>query len=402
MSARMSVRMLVAALAVTALPQVVLAGPLTPPPGPVGPTNKTLSEVEPRVAINATNTPGDSDATPSVFKITQPGSYYLTGNITGVTGKIGIEVASGGVTIDLNGFVLGGVPGSLAGIACTESGMSSIAVRNGTIRGWGGAGVSFAAIGLVNNAQVSSLVVSGNGGGGIRAGYRCAVTECTVYSNTGIGISVGSDSTVSNCRVSGSTGDGINGTVSVTVTGCVSNENTGSGIAISSGVITGCVANSNTLNGINNSAGGVITACVANHNGGHGFNLSYGTISNSTARNNTLNGISVSSGCTILNNTCAANGVLDGVGAGIFATGNDNRIEGNNCMSADYGIRVTGIGNVIVRNSVSGNSTANWSISSSNVYGPIVDRTSPGSASVNGNAAADASGSTHPNANFTY
>lgn len=401
MSARMSVRMLVAALAVTALPQAVLAGPIAPPAGPVGPTHKTLSEVEPRIAINATNTPGDSDATPSMFKITQPGSYYLTGNISGVTGKIGIEIVTGGVTIDLNGFVLGGVPGSLAGIASTENGMSSVAVRNGTIRGWGGAGVNFSASGIVNNVQISSLVVSGNGGG-IRAGYRSNITDCTVYSNTGIGISVGSDSTVSNCRVSGSTGDGISGTSGVTVTGCVSNENTGTGIAISSGVISSCVTNGNTINGVSNSAGGVITGCASNANSGHGFSLSYGTISNSTARNNTLNGIVVSSGCVVLNNTCAANGVLDGTGAGIFATGNDNRIEGNNCMSADYGIRVNGIGNVIIRNTVSGNSTANWSISSNNVYGPIIDRTSPGSATVNGNSALDATGSSHPNANFTY
>jgi len=59
----------------------VNAGDLNPPPGPVASTMKTLSEVEPRIAVNSINTPGDAD---SLFKITQPGSYYLTGNITGV------------------------------------------------------------------------------------------------------------------------------------------------------------------------------------------------------------------------------------------------------------------------------------------------------------------------------
>lgn len=399
MKAMLSVRALLALATLSAMPLAAVAGPMTPPPGAPASTMKSLAEVEPRIAISAANTPGDAD---SVFKITQPGSYYLTGNVVGVAGKHGIEITTSGVSIDLGGFVLDGVPGSQGGIASTENGMHSIAVRNGTVRGWGGAGVSFAAIGLVNNAQVSSLVVSGNSGGGIRAGYRSSITECTGYNNLGIGISVGSDSTVSNCRISGSTGDGISGTTSVAVVGCVSNENTGAGIAFSSGVVTGCVSNGNLLNGVNNSAGGVITACVANNNGGHGFSLSYGTISNSTARNNTLNGIVVSSGCVILNNTCAANGVLEGVGAGIFATGNDNRIEGNNCMSADYGVRVSGSGNVIIRNTVSANSTANWSISSNNIYGPIIDRSSPASASVFGNSASDTLGSTHPNANFTY
>ena len=87
---------------------LLFAGPLDPPAGPVTSTYKTLTEVEPRIAISATNTPGDAD---SVFKITQPGSYYLTGNITGVVGKHGIEIAVSGVTLDLGGFDLVGVPG---------------------------------------------------------------------------------------------------------------------------------------------------------------------------------------------------------------------------------------------------------------------------------------------------
>jgi hypothetical protein len=65
------------------------AGPIDPPAGPVQSTMKGLDQIEPRIAINAVNTPGDDDATPSTFKITQPGSYYLAGNLTGETGKAG-------------------------------------------------------------------------------------------------------------------------------------------------------------------------------------------------------------------------------------------------------------------------------------------------------------------------
>ncbi|HZJ13677.1 MAG TPA: hypothetical protein VFD27_01440, partial [Chthoniobacteraceae bacterium] len=72
-------------------------GPLTPPGAPA-PTMKTLDQIEPRTAINSTNTPGDDD---SLFKITQPGSYYLPGNITGVATKHGIEITASDVTLDL-------------------------------------------------------------------------------------------------------------------------------------------------------------------------------------------------------------------------------------------------------------------------------------------------------------
>lgn len=59
------------------------AGPLNPPVGPVVPTAKPLAAVEPRIAPSDLSTPGDSD---SVFRIVQPGSYYLTGNLAAGAG----------------------------------------------------------------------------------------------------------------------------------------------------------------------------------------------------------------------------------------------------------------------------------------------------------------------------
>src|SRR5262245_41804718 len=108
----LSSRVALLALAVAAGAGASLAGPLDPPSGPVAPTMKPLDQVEPRTAINAVNTPGDATA---VFRITQPGSYYLTGNVAGVLNRSGIAVSAADVTIDLNGFAVLGAPGSLAG-----------------------------------------------------------------------------------------------------------------------------------------------------------------------------------------------------------------------------------------------------------------------------------------------
>lgn len=56
--------------ALSALSSRANAGPLTPPGGAVAPSGKTLTEVEPRIAINATNTPGNASV---LYRIAQPG-----------------------------------------------------------------------------------------------------------------------------------------------------------------------------------------------------------------------------------------------------------------------------------------------------------------------------------------
>jgi len=103
----------------------------------------------------------------------------------------------------------------------------------------------------------------------------------------------------------------------------------------------------------------------------------------------------------IRGNTCATNGLGAGDGANIHATLTQNRIAGNHCSSADRGIGVDNFGNIIIKNTCSGN-TINWVIVANNVCGPILDRTAPASAAINGNSAPDSTGSAHPNANFTY
>lgn len=348
----------VATLAAASVAAITLAGPLNPPFGPVRSTHKTLTEVEPRIAINATNTPGDplTDASPSLFKIDTPGSYYLTGNITGVAGKHGIEITTSGVTLDLNGFTLDGVAGMGAfnGIAVTVPDLRDISVVNGSVRGWGRKGVDLDTTG---NTRVSRILARDNVSTGIdTGGSGCVVTECSASGNS-TGMSVGLGST-----------------------------------------ITGCTANANTSTGIATSFACVISKCSAYSNDGDGFSSGNGSsIIDCVARVNSIHGIRVSSGrCLIRGNMCTNNQA-----AGIAVSGSGSRVEDNSCSGNLRGIDVGSADNIIIRNTCSANTT-NWDIVAGNHYGPIIDRTAVNPPAVTGNSAAEALGSTHPNANFTY
>ncbi len=404
---------------------VLYAGPLSPPVGPVTSTAKTLGEVEPRIAVNLTNTPGDGD---SLFKITQPGSYFLTGNITGVANKHGIEIAANGVTLDLNGFDLAGIPGMgvFDGVSVTVTNLSNITVTNGSVRNWGDQGVSLSAssgfsptycsltdVRATGNAGVGIAagpyaLVSGcsshsNTGGGIVTSWASIIQNCSVSNNTGIGISGSGNSTITNCSAYNNSLDGINTSSGCTVSGCTVAANLGEGIFVGEGsTLTGCTARSNTLNGLRAGPASTISNCTAEFNTLDGILAALRSrISNCTCSANSGDGIQVSNWCTVIGNTCAANGVaVDG--AGVRSTSNQNVIDGNNCTSNRYGIFVASNTSLIFRNICGANTTANFSIAATNNYGAIIDRTGAFGAAVNGNSAASSVGSTDPHANFSY
>lgn len=309
----------------------VLAGPLIPPVGPVA----TTPGPEPRIAVNATNTPGDAN---SVFKITQPGSYYLAGNVTGEAAKHGVEISASNVSVDLNGFALLGVAGSLDGIA-TEGLRSGLIVRNGTVSGWGSDGVNLTTGGIASDSIVEGVIASDNGEIGILVNARALVRGCLVRANGEDGLSAATTCLVIECAARANGGDGISGASQSMITHCSSTANAG-------------------------------------------------------------DRIEVNNACAVRDSLCDTNGFM-GDGAGIHALSNDNRIEGNNCTRNDRGIDVDTAGNIILRNTCSGN-TSDWEIAADNVVGPILDRRNPASAAISGFSAPDSTGSTHPNANFSY
>lgn len=309
-------------------PQSTVAGDLNPPVGPVVPSMKPLSEVEPRMAINAANTPGDGDST---YRIAAPGSYYLTGNLAGEASKAGIEIAASNVSVDLMGFELQGISGSLQGIRITVANMMNISIRNGTIRGWGGAGVD------TNSATSKALIllrVSNCGASGFAAGAGAVITDCVSTANTGAGFTVGVGGVMTNCFAANNMTFGIS-------------ANTGN-------TLTNCTAIFNTTDGISIGQGSTVTSCTSRANSGHGIvGGAASTIQQCTSSANLGDGILVSVDARVMNNSC------DGQagGAGIHATSDDNRIDSNHVTDNLRGIDVDVGGNLIIRNSAANNTT---------------------------------------------
>lgn len=380
------------ALIAIASPAIV-AGPIDPPLGPVAPTMKTLAEVEPRIAVNAQNTPGDAN---SLFRISQPGSYYLTGNITGQAGLHGIEIGASNVTIDLNGFTLQGVPGSLDGIA-TGFLLFRVTIRNGSVTAWGGDGIDLTEGGdLMRPSLIEGVKATANSGRGISVGRHATIRDCAASNNVGDGIvavryavvessisadnggsgfELGQDSLIVNSLAIDNNAYGINGTAHL--------------------VVKDCVAEANGFDGIRGPEGSVIGGSASRNNGGNGILLFGGsTVRGCTATGNTFAGIFAATRCQVIENTATGNQMM---GFRIFNI--DSRVEGNNAIGNAIGYQVESSGNFLARNTASGNTKANWSVVAGNAC-LVVQAANSGA--INGNSGGVSPGSTNPNANFTY
>lgn len=335
-------------------------GSLTPP-GEPAPTMKTLGEVEPRTPI--TNAP---------CTITQSGSYYLTTNLTAGSGQDGITVNADDVTIDLNGFTLTG-SGTNSGHGIYQaSSRRNLRVFNGKLVHWlGSSKRGIYAYG--KNSQVEHIQAATNYYG-IYGGSASIISGCSAYYNLYDGINGGVGSAISDCSASYNQNYGIRSASGSAISRCSAYYNKITGISADDGsAISDCSAYYNQGDGIWGSYGSIISHCSAYYNTDDGiFSGESAAISDCTASYNVGDGIQVPAGSRVVGNTCDANG-NSGDGAGIHATGNGTRIDSNHVTDNDYGITVDIAGNLIIRNSASGNGVANYNIAPTNSIGGIVD-----------------------------
>ncbi len=368
------------------------AGPLNPPSGAVGSTGKTLTEVEPRIAISATNTPGDAD---SQFRITAAGSYYLTGNIVGVANKKAIEVQGSNITIDLNGFTIQGVGGASAGDGInidTVSTSGTVVVKNGSITqcrtginmplNYGGVRLDD----LTVSFCTSSGAIVNNG----------SARSCHFRSNTGNGLLMTAAFTAENCTSSNNSANGFSASVGLCLLrGCTAAGNTADGFDTPTAVISECQALSNGQLGfdrpnmITNSyalggttplamSAGVATGCTLEGGSGDGVTATArARISNCRVFGAGQNGIrATGAGCTIKDCTVSSCGTSTGAFAGIKVDSTDCLVSDNHVSQMttggdDIGIWIVGTGNMIVRNAVT--TASDWyNIAAGNAAGPEI------------------------------
>ena len=325
-----------ALLLLAALAGVVHGGPLDPT-APPGSTGKNVITALP-------------------FTISQPGSYVLNSNLTGVSGQNGITVNAGNVTIDLQGFELVGAGGALSGIA--QNSGANVSVEHGTIRNWPAWGISAGDGSVIDDlhalqngrgmvlgswASVSNCEVQGSTASyGIRASEGATITHCRVEGNapggtSANGIEVGGSSTITETVARNNGGTEILAGDKVTLENCVADGvgTPGNGIQVGFwSSIRGCSAFNN--GGVEILAGWSATLenCVADGNVSAEDGIRVGqdsTIRGCTARNNGGEEIEAASTSVLVD--CVADG-LGTAGYGILV-GENSRVSG--CTARNNG-----------------------------------------------------------------
>ena len=289
---------------------VVSAGSLNPPGAPA-PTMKPLDEVEPRIPINSENTPGDMAA---LYVISEPGSYYLTDNIT-ISFRHAIRIDAADVTLDLMGYRLWsaymvippGATTSFDGIHISAD-AENVEIRNGTIAS--------------DNHTSGLFTYRGFRHGIYAAGKQIRVMDMRVCGSRQNGIELNDiNNLVKNCTVSGNgtasteAAYGIYASDGSSFIGNTVSENGASSQYDVYGIcgVYNCIARNNMVYKNGDSATGAVYGLNVDEGGTVTGNTVYGNGRNATG---TIRGMNAASGSTVIGNTVHTNG--DGADGNVF------------------------------------------------------------------------------------
>ncbi len=229
------------------IPTGVFAGNLSPSAAPAS-TMVTLDDLQDRTPISSLP-----------YAITSSGSYVLTASLTlAATDTYGITISADEVTLDLNGYSLTGPGKAVATTAhgIISGGSGNIAVFNGTVRDFRGAGIYLGG----NNSQVWQIRAYNNGGDGIFIGSNGTIFDNTVRSNGEDGIQTGFGTVIRNNSARDNGNDGIHAGDGSVVIGNACYANTGDGIEASACLVAENACTSNTAANLN------LTTCTSANN----------------------------------------------------------------------------------------------------------------------------------------
>jgi hypothetical protein len=295
-------------------------------------------------------TAGDAPGFPAT--LSAPGSYRLTDSLIVTNADLRlIEITSGDVSLDLNGFSLsvyceqrpcGGTQG---GIGIDANGQANIRVSNGTVEEFSSRGIVAGA-----RARIERVRVLGTGNAiapfsepGIETGDDGLVSLCTANSNDDTGIRVGAHSRVEYSEARLNAVSGIVAGSGSTLVGNRVSANGTLGIQAGNAVIADNAASGNALIGIQCQNQCTVTSNASWINGGSGISLDGG----STASGNAVNQNQSVGIFGVTGNLATGNTVRNNVSFGIQFTGSDNGyahnvLTGNNAGGADPEIQVSG------------------------------------------------------------
>lgn len=317
-------------------------------------------------APSAINTQPFLSATPP-FRITLPGQYCLTINVSVPAGSNGIVIDSNNVSINLNGKCIQGQTGSLHGISVTGNNRSNISIRNGFIANMGLNAIQFVSSG--EQILLENLKFCRNSIGFNLAGLRdFVIRDCliTFHRNQGMflnifGTTPMQNGIISNCLTAFNSSHGVQITQgnNLVFSNIVSfnNTNPGSGFLETNGnriTFESCQANNNAVNGfLSSGISNSFAQCIANNNNGVGFLVRGNrlTMNDMQAKGNTTDGFRLTgNNCTISNATSQNN-----TNIGFNISGNQHSYENCNAESNSIGFAINNANHCILNNQAKAN-----------------------------------------------